>query len=43
MNWGGWKSLTIKFEFTAHLNELERIIAMLEKLSESSKIIFQIS
>ena len=39
----GWKSRTKKFEFSKNLPEFERIRAILENFSESSKIIFQIS
>ena len=43
MNWGGWKSLTKKVEFTQNLHEFERTRATWENILESSKIIFQIS
>ena len=43
INWGGWKSLTKKFEFTQNLDEFERIRAIWENILESFKIIFQIS
>ena len=43
INWAGWKSLTKKFEFTQNLHEFEIIRGILEKLTESSYIILQIS
>ena len=42
INWGGWKSLTKKFQFTQNLHKFERIRAIWGKISESLKIIFQI-
>ena len=33
-NWGGWKSLTKKFEFTQNLHEFERIRAILYGTSQ---------
>ena len=35
INWGGWKSLTKKFEFTQNVHEFERIRAIWENIIES--------
>ena len=43
MNWGGWESPTKKFEYTQNLHRYERIREIWENISESFKIIFQIS
>ena len=36
INWGGWKSLTKKFEFTQNLHEFERIRAILANFQKVS-------